>query len=77
MIIRFSFQDLNEKIPHSDTWELIQFYVTILAVILVIINGLFLSVFIYNDQTFQNVQIGLLVIPFLIDVLFHLKWIAI
>jgi len=75
MVIRFSFQDLNEKIPHSDAWEHFQFYMTILFTLLVIVNGLLLTTFIYSSTIFQNIDIGLIIIPLLIDLVFHLKWI--
>ena len=75
MIIRFSFQDLNDKIPHTDTWEHLQFYVTILFTILVIVNGLFLTFLVINDVTFQTIQIALISVPLIIDLLFHIKWI--
>ena len=75
MIIRFSFQDLNEKIPHTDHWELIQFYVTIGFTILVVVNGLLLTVMLITSTNFQDIQKLLIIVPFLIDLLFHLKWI--
>lgn len=75
MVIRFSFQDLNEKIPHSNTWEHLQFYITILFTLVVIVNGLLLTVSVFSPAIFQSVQIGLIVIPLLIDLIFHLKWI--
>lgn len=75
MIIQFSFQDLNDKIPHTDTWEHLQFYVTILFTLLVIINGLLLTIFVFTDVTFQTVQISLIMVPLLIDLVFHVKWI--
>lgn len=75
MVIRFSFQDLNERIPHSDTWEHLQFYVTILFTLLVIVNGLLLTVSMFTATIFQTFQIGLIVIPLLIDLFFHLKWV--
>lgn len=75
LIIRFSFEDLNEKIPHSDSWELIQFYITILFTILVIVNGLFFTFFLYGGPIFQQIEILLIMVPFIVDLLFHLKWI--
>jgi hypothetical protein len=76
-VIKLSYQDLNEKIPHSNFWELIQFYFTVLFVILVIVNGLFLTFNYYNNEFFQIIQILLIFIPFIIDLVFHLKWIFI
>ena len=75
MVIRFSFQDLNERIPHTDIWEFIQFYITIGFVVLVVVNGLLLTVFLTTSANFQDIQKLLILIPFLIDLGFHLKWI--
>ncbi len=77
MVIKFSFQDLNDKIPHTDTWEHLQFYVTILFTLLVIINGLLLTVLVIGNAAFENIQIAFVVIPLLIDLVFHVKWIII
>ncbi len=75
LLIRFSFQDLNERIPHSDLWEHIQFYITILFVVLVVFNGLMLTVFLITSSAFELIQKLLILVPFFIDLLFHLKWI--
>lgn len=77
LIVRFSFEDLNDKIPHSDLWELIQFYVTIAFTLLVVINGILLTTMIYSSKIFIWIQLLLIFIPFIIDVIFHIKWILI
>lgn len=75
MIIRLSFQNMNRNIPHTDFWEQLQFIITILFLILVVVNGLLLTFFVYNNKTFQILQICILMIPLIIDLLFHLKWV--
>lgn len=75
MIIRLSFQNMNRNIPHTDFWEKVQFMITVLFLILVIVNGLLLTLFVTSEKTFQSLQTCILVIPLLIDLLFHLKWI--
>lgn len=75
LLIRYSFQDLNENIPHSNTWEHLQFYITILFVALVVVNGLALTVLLITASTFELIQKLLILVPFAIDILFHLKWI--
>ena len=77
MIIRFSFQDLNEKIPHTNLWEKVQFYITILFIILVVVNGLLLTFTIFDTSFFQTVQKLLIILPLVIDLVFHAKWIVI
>ena len=76
MIIRFSFQDLNEKIPHTNLWEKVQFYITIIFIILVVVNGLLLTFTIFDNSLFQTVQKMLIIFPLVIDLLFHAKWIV-
>ena len=66
---------MNRNIPHTDFWEKVQFMITVLFLILVIVNGLLLTLFVTSEKTFQSLQTCILVIPLLIDLLFHLKWI--
>ena len=75
MIIRLSFQNMNRNIPHTDFWEQLQFIITILFLILVVVNGLLLTFFVYNNKTFQILQICILMIPLIIDLFFHIKWV--
>ena len=77
LIVRFSFEDLNDKIPHTNIWEWIQFYITISFTLLVIFNGLLLTVKIFDNQMFEVIQITLVIIPLIIDLIFHLKWILV
>ena len=75
LIVRFSFEDLNDKIPHSNIWERIQFNITILFTILVIVNGLCLTIMLFDNQIFESIQVALVIIPLIVDLAFHLKWI--
>jgi hypothetical protein len=75
-VTQLSFSDLKREIPHSDSWENIQFIFVILNIILPIIIGLLFSfVFINTDQFILLLNLWL-VINFIPDTLFFLYWLA-
>lgn len=75
LIAKFSFQDLNENIPQSDTWEKMQFNLLVLSFFIVIFLGITLSIAIITPEMFQFLLFYLIVILFLQDLGFHIKWI--
>lgn len=75
LIAKFSFQDLNENIPQSDTWEKMQFNLLVLSFFIVIFLGITLSIAIITSEMFQFLLFYLIVILFLQDLGFHIKWI--
>jgi hypothetical protein len=75
-VTQLSFSDLKREIPHSDSWENIQFIFIILNIIIPIIIGLLFSFLFINADQFILLLNLWLITNFIPDTLFFLYWLS-
>lgn len=77
IITQLSFQGLGESIPHPDRWENIQFYLILLNVLVPALIGVIYSLDIVNAETFQLLLLGWILLNFLPDLVYFVRWLVV